>query len=58
MWLEVACDTVGLAVQASMSNPVLIQAPTSALSMLEPISSWLRQSGFIPVEGGLRTPYS
>ena len=56
-WLEAACDTVGLAVQASLVGPVMIRASPAALAMLEPASGWLLQGGFISADGGLRTPF-
>ena len=56
-WLEAACDTVGLAVQATQFAPVLLRASPHALAMLEPATSWLRQGGFILVSDGLRTPF-
>ena len=55
-WLEAACDTVGLAVQASQMSPVIIRASRAALAMLEPAVSWLVRGGFVLVEPGLRTP--
>ena len=56
-WLEVACDTVGAAVQATQHSPVLIRSSSAALSMLEPVTSWLLRGGFVSVSDGLRSPF-
>ena len=52
-WLEATTDVVLQAVQMSLSHPVCIRAPPAALRCLEPLTSWLRDGGFLLTAGGI-----
>ena len=52
-WLEATTDVVLQAVQMSFSHPVRIRAPPAALRCLEPLTSWLRDGGFVSTADGI-----
>ena len=44
-WLEASCDAIGIALQASLSTPVLIRA-SSLARMPPPVPDWFQRGGF------------
>ena len=46
-WIEAACETVGRAVIAASTAPVVLDFPTAAQAFLGPCTSWLHQGGWL-----------
>ena len=55
-WFETCCDGIGVALQATRTSPVRIEASPLALECLTPIPSWLADGGFKVEPSGLRSP--